>query len=55
MPEQETVEVVTAGELALSGREAAVLPDDVVRGKRAVVDSEVKTGVTRGPGGNCVS
>ena len=55
MPEQETVEVVAAGQLALSGGEAIVFPDDMVRGKVAAVDSEVETGVTRGPGGNCVS
>ena len=47
MPEQETVEEAGAGVLALAGGEAAVLPDDVVRGQGAVADGEVETGVGR--------
>ena len=50
MPEQQTVEVVAAGQLALAGRESVVLPDDVVSGEGAGVDREVETRVGRRPG-----
>ena len=47
MPEQQTVEVVAAGQLALAGGEAFILvPDDVVIGEGAVVHSEVETRIS---------
>ena len=49
MLEQQTVEVEAAGHLALPRRESIVLPDDVVSGEGAVVDSEVETRVIRRP------